>query len=422
MFMPKWPPYYKKSGKIMEILSLLDNPHLKLPPTIHVAGTNGKGSTIAFMKQILQEHNLNICSFTTPHLLEFNECFEVNNQHLNDSQIDRLTEEIKLKLKNQIEPSFFEFQAALAFLSFSRSNADICIIECGMGAKNDPTNILPSPLLSVITPISFDHEEFLGASLEEITIDKCHIIKRSPVISAAQNEISNHIIREFSKLQNTTLHNYNESYDFSVENNKLIYADIKNNELIYYNLPSLNGEHQIINLVTAITAIKAQSLHEISDATINKAIEKTKWPGRLEKLSASNNQEIWFDGAHNPAGAMYLSKWLIQNNNSKICLIYGRSANKNHADFLKYFLNKNIDICFVTVENEAKAESTHNFKKFCTNNIDYQNIRIFDNLTIMFNDFLPGSKYNIILVCGSLFLYRDLKNNLQQKKPPKRRL
>ncbi|MFZ8865168.1 MAG: bifunctional folylpolyglutamate synthase/dihydrofolate synthase [Rickettsiales bacterium] len=410
--MPKWPPFYKKSGKIMEMLALIDNPHLKLPPVIHIAGTNGKGSTISFIKQILLEHKLKICCFTTPHILEFNESFVVNNENLTDQQINVLIKEIRLKLGGKFEPSLFELQTLLAFLSFSRSNADICLIECGMGAKNDPTNIIPSPLLSILTPISFDHEEFLGNSLEEITLEKCHIIKSSPVVSAAQNKISSAIINKFCQLQNTKLSQYAVGYNFYITDSKFIYIDLPENKLTYYNLPSLAGEHQIINLATAITAIKQQNLFNISDKTINQAIKKTKWPARLEKISSNNQQEIWFDGAHNPAGALYLARWLKNFNNKKICLIYGRTANKNHKDFLKYFIEKNIEICFVRVKYEANPESIYNFKKFSTTEPAFNNIKSFTDLTEIFENLIAKSNFDIILICGSLFLYRDLKEYL----------
>ncbi len=184
------------------------------------------------------------------------------------------------------------------------------------------------------------------------------------------------------------------------------------NKSTYYNLPSLAGEHQIINLATAITAIKQQNLFNISDKTINQAIKKTKWPARLEKISSNNQQEIWFDGAHNPAGALYLARWLENFNNKKICLIYGRTANKNHKDFLKYFIKKNIEICFVRVKYEANPESIYNFKKFSTTEPAFNNIKSFTDLTEIFENLIAKSNFDIILICGSLFLYRDLKEYL----------
>ena len=162
VFMPHWPPKYPASNQIAQILTLLSSPHKNLPPIIHVTGTNGKGSTIAFLKYILQAHNLTTHIFTSPHLISFNENFTISNQLISDEYLFELTEEIRIKLADKIKPNLFEFQTALAFLAFSRNKADFCIIECGMGAKNDPTNILENKLLSIITSISLDHQEYLG--------------------------------------------------------------------------------------------------------------------------------------------------------------------------------------------------------------------------------------------------------------------
>jgi len=410
MFMPSWPPYYPVSGKIMEMLELLGNPHLNLPPVIHVTGTNGKGSTVAFMKQILKEHEIRYCSFTSPHLLNVNENFTVESEVLTDDEINRLTEEIRLKLGGKIQPSFFEFQTTLAFLAFSRSNSDICLVECGMGAKNDPTNIIPSPLLSVITPISYDHQKFLGNSIEEITLDKCHVIKNAPVISAPQNQLSEAIINKFCELQKVDLHSYQQSYDFQIEDNNLVYADLEREELIYYQLPELHGDHQIINLVTAITVMKKQNIFEVNDDKINQAITKAKWPGRLENIKSEyKNLDIWFDGAHNAAGAESLKNWLSNHSNDNITMIYGRTANTDHENFLKHFLDKNLNINFVTVKNEPNSETSYSFKKFQNTNNKYQNINISDSLEDVFiKNILPKPNPQKIIICGSLYLYRDL--------------
>ena len=339
VFMPHWPPKYPPSGKIHEVLSLLGNPHTKLPPIFHFTGTNGKGSTIAFLKQIFQEHGLKTHIFTSPHLLKFNENFIIKNQMICDDTIFKLTEEIRIKLEDKIKPSFFEYQTALAFLAFSRTPADLCLIECGMGAKNDPTNILRNKLLSIITPITLDHEEFLGDSIEKITADKAHIIN-CPTICAPQYPIVKTMLGNFSKLQNCKIINYESDYDFEIIDDKLAYIDIKNEEISYYNLPSLFGDHQITNLVTAITTIKNQRTFNLDHDIINQAIHNTTWPGRLEKIEnfphkyLPQNSEIWFDGAHNEAGAYALNNWITkQADHKKNIIIYGRSANKKHHQF-----------------------------------------------------------------------------------------
>lgn len=416
MFMPHWPPNYSASGQINKILSLLDNPEQNLPPIIHVTGTNGKGSVISLLKHILIEHGLTTHVFTSPHLLKFNENFTIANQIISDAMIYDLTEEIRLKLNHPpkpIQPSFFEYQTALAFLAFSKNKADICLIECGMGAKNDPTNILSNKLLSIITPITFDHEEHLGNSLTSIAEHKAHIMHESKLnIIAPQTSMVKKLLNNFN--ENNTI-NYETEYDFDIVDNKLAYIDIIKEDISYYDLPNLQGDHQIINLVTALTALKHLPLLQPETTKINQGIKNTSWIGRIENLThiasdiIPHKSEIWFDGAHNEAGALALSSWLKdQPSNKQNLIIYGRSENKNHHQFLQYFNNHQNKIIFIPVKNELLSETKFNFQKFLTNNHQY-NIEIFDDLESIILEYIQHLQHPIrIIICGSLYLYRDL--------------
>jgi dihydrofolate synthase/folylpolyglutamate synthase len=409
MFMPPWPKNHKASSKIMEILKFLGNPHLSLPPVIHVAGTNGKGSTIAFIREIAIKHKKKICSFTSPHLLEFNENFIVNNQRISDAEILENINFIRNKISDRIDIGFFEFQTALAFYLFSKANADLCIIECGMGAKNDPTNIIPSPHLAILTSISLDHKKFLGDNIADITLNKCHLIKKSPVITAYQTSEAMFIIDKFCKLQNVSLLAPQRNYDFFIENNQFNYVDIDKEEIIPFAKPSLVGEHQYENLATAITAIKTQKIFNSDNSCINEALINTKWKGRIEKIHYKN-LEIFFDGAHNQSGAESLSKWLKKQELKNTIIIYGRTAGAEHDEFLKYFYNlEKTKIFFVRVLHEQNPETSHSFQKFQEANPKYKNILIADSLADVFNqNNLVNQTNNRILICGSLFLYRDL--------------
>jgi len=411
--MPPWPKNHQASRKIMEILQLLGNPHLSLPPVIHVAGTNGKGSTIAFMREIAISHKQNICSFTSPHLLEFNENFIVNNQRITDAEILENVKYIKKKINDKINISLFEFQTAMAFLLFSKSSADLCIIECGMGAKNDPTNIIPSPHLAILTSISLDHKKFLGNDVASIALNKCHLIKKSPVVSAKQKDEAMFVINKFCELQNVSLIRADKNYDYFIEDNKFNYVDIDKKEIIPYELPSLAGAHQYDNLATAITAMKQQKIFAINDDRINSALTNTIWKGRIEKIHYKN-LEIIFDGAHNPSGANSLSNWLEKQEKKETIVIYGRTAGAEHGEFLKYFVNLDyIKIFFVRVVNEQDPETIYSFQRFLSNNPEYNNIQISETLRDVFNDNNLTEKKDIrILICGSFYLYRDLKEIL----------
>ena len=420
--MPHWPPNYPSTGQIEKILTLLGNPQQKLPPVIHVTGTNGKGSVIAFLKHIFMEHGLTAHIFTSPHLLQFNEKFIIANQMITDDLIYNLTEEIRGKLHNIINPSFFEYQTALALLAFSKVKADICIIECGMGARNDPTGILTNKLASVITPITLDHQEYLGDSIEAIAAHKAYVMKGAQIaINAPQTNMATTLLTNYSKLVNCEIINHQIDYDFDIANNQLAYIDISREKISYYNLPTIQGDHQITNLAVALSVIKNQSLFKFEDQLINQAITKTCWPGRLENMShfisdtIPGNSEIWFDGAHNEAGAFALAKWLAtQSSDKENLIIYGRSENKNHHQFLQH-LNHNNKIIFTVVKNEPLSESKFNFTKFLKNHPQY-NIKIFDNLESIFSDHLNKSFPPLrIIICGSLYLYRDLHQISQMR-------
>ncbi len=419
MFMPHWPPKYPNSGRMDQILELIGNPQDNLPDVIHVTGTNGKGCTISFLSQIFQKNNYQVHVFTSPHLLRFNENFIISGKQITDGLLHELTEEIRIKLEGKINPGFFEYQTALAFLAFSRNKADICLIESGMGAKTDPTNILTKKLLSIITPISLDHQEFLGDAIEKIALDKAHIINGcEKLVCSPQNHIAKTIITNFARMNNIEVINYEEEYDFDIDEEegeeKLVYVDLKEKELIYYNKPNIAGDHQVINLSTALSAVKAIS-HKFSfqDHLINEAIGQMSRIARLEKIQSNKfpNLEIWFDGAHNQGGAYALGSWIYQQSqDKKNIIIYGRSEGKDHNDFLQFFNRVENEIIFVEVKNEPCSETKIGFQKFLKENSQY-NAAIFDDLESVASDYLPNIKFPArVIICGSFYLYRDLND------------
>ncbi len=405
--MPSWPPFYKASGQMFEILDLLGNPETKLPPVLHLTGTNGKGSSAAFLAALLQSQDKIIHKFTSPHLLHFNENFIIANQQLSDNEIEDLTIEIRTKLDDKIKPSFFEFSTALAFLAASRKPADYFILECGMGAKTDPTNVIADNCLSIITPISYDHQEFLGESLAEITLDKCHIMKGGPVISAAQNEEAHFVISEFCKLRNLPLYLAEQNYSYEIKGDNFVFNDLDNGDLYELIRPqALLGKHQEQNLATALAALTKLNL-ELNLSSLKTAIISCRWLGRLELFRIESNKEVWFDGAHNEAGAEAVATWLSQQDSAyQNILIYGRSAANDHKKFLEHF-GEDTQKYFVTVQNEAEPETAANFRNFLQKHPELS-MEIRDNLSEILDELLARPEKLRILICGSLYLYRDL--------------
>ena len=228
-------------SRLEYLLKKLGDPHKSLPPTIHIAGTNGKGSTLSFIKNILKNNNYSVHTYTSPHLEKFSERININNKQVNAS---RLLASLKFVKKiNKGRPiTFFEITTAAAFVLFSKYKADFLILETGLGGRLDATNIIPKKFLSIITSIGIDHEEFLGNTLKKITTEKLGIIKNTNnvIIAKQKKEVENFIFKKLKKMN--SVYYYNKDYKFKkIDNNKFFYQfqNIKRN----FSKPSLEGDH-----------------------------------------------------------------------------------------------------------------------------------------------------------------------------------
>jgi dihydrofolate synthase/folylpolyglutamate synthase len=421
---PHWPKplgFLKKVDNnqlVRDALNYIGNPQKKLKNIIHIAGTNGKGSTLAFIKQILLTNNYTVNCFTSPHLIHFNEQYFVQNQIISNENLTRYLEEVRLKIEEKFNLSYFQATTISAFYIFNKFNSDFNLIETGLGGRIDPTNVFTNKLAAILSPISYDHMEFLGNNLLQITCEKADILNNAEnVIIAKQKPIVNACLKIILKDKNFNSAKYfKKAYDFDFDDKNFYYIDIENERIEQYNKPSLLGCHQFINLATALTTINTLTKHFTFDREkINNSIQKTQWIGRLEQIKISkshlNNQQsvIYFDGAHNDNGARYLASWIKKTPfNGETILIYGRSSGKNHNSFLKKFKNIISKIYIVEVQNEAKPASIDEIKKNLT--LNNFNIKYCNDLfeAIICN---KEKKQPIrVVICGSLFLYRDIKN------------
>lgn len=326
------------------ILSQLGNPHKDFL-SIHITGTNGKGSVSAMTASVLMAHGFKVGLFTSPHLISFTERIRINNKQISESDIVSLTEEIKSKisnLKSKIpEPTFFEFVTAMAFLYFSKNSVDWAVIETGMGGRLDATNII-TPEVSVITKISYDHKEFLGETLTDIAHEKAGIIKKGvPVVSAHQEKEAREVIVATAKERSSPLFIYGKDFSGKLRSSSLngITFDYIDSELQTPNsklsdlFVPLAGEHQIFNACiatkAATLALMQTSKFEIRNSKLIKdGLAATKWHGRLEIVS--NDPVIMIDGAHNPDAAQALSEFIKKHlNDYRIILIMGIMADKD---------------------------------------------------------------------------------------------
>ena len=311
-------------SRLKLLMKKFDNPQNNLNNVIHIAGTNGKGSTSSFLKEILENHNLSVNLYTSPHLINFNERIRINNTLISDKELLKILEEIEIKNNNK-PITFFEITTAAAIVAFDKYPSDINIIETGLGGRLDATNIIENKTLTIITKIGFDHIEFLGKKIEQIAREKAGIFrKNTPVIIAKQKNI---------KARQTLL--------ACAEKLKNEIVDIehisKNNRL------GLSGDHQYENASTAYTAAK-KILPLISLSKTNLALKQANWPGRIHQIRKGkiinyrNNITI-LDGAHNNDSAYVLNQYLNKKSIGKWNLIIGMLKNRDVEDFVNIFKN-----------------------------------------------------------------------------------
>ena len=401
------PKYIDLSLSRLEILlNKLDNPHHQLPPTIHIAGTNGKGSTLSFIKNILEQNNYSVHTYTSPHLEKFRERISLNNKTINANKLLRCLENVK-KINHNNPITFFEITTAAAFVLFAQHKADFLILETGLGGRLDATNIIPKKMISVITAIDIDHQEFLGKTIKKITNEKLGIIKdyENVVIAKQKNEVQKYIYKKLKGKKN--IYHFKKDYRFiPIQRNKFSY-EFGNYKKVLSN-PSLEGKHQIENASTAITTaiLLKRNNYSIRLDSLAKSILMTKWPGRIEKINFKN-KFIIFDGSHNLSGAEKLNDYL-KTNKIKPITIFGMLNNKNIEGFLST-LKKNIDTLYpIQIPDETNALNKNEIfniaKKLNIKSLLKPNLKAINASIIK-----TTNKY--ILITGSLYLIGKIRKN-----------
>lgn len=416
--MPHWPtPMERASMKlgldnIGEFLEKLGNPHHHIPPVIHVAGTNGKGSTIAFMRAILEAYGLKVHVYTSPHLLEYNERIVLAGEKISDQFLHQLLEECRLtSLKHELSVSFFEGTTAAAFLAFSRVKADIVLLEVGLGGRLDATNIITKPLLTVITPISFDHMDMLGDTIEQIAFEKANIMKSGvPCVVSMQSDEAHHVIAQYASKIDVPICRY--EYDFGLSYQRGIISYHAEDYTLTMPQLALNGDHQYINAATAIAAIKSLKLN-ITDNMIVEGLSTAKWPGRLQLItngnivkSLPNNWELWLDGAHNAAGMLCVANWLQDKLTAPVYAIVGFTKKRPIKQLLGPLQNLVSEIIAVNVKSEPLSYPAEHIAAQA-NEMGFASMACQDIEEAL--DYVSQKNHRVatIIVTGSLFLVAD---------------
>ncbi len=334
------------TNRIERLLGELGRPQDRMPPVIHVAGTNGKGSTCAYLRAMAEAAGLKAHVLTSPHLVRFAERIRIAGTLITDDELRSLTDEVEAA--NQGQPiSFFEITTALAFHAFARTPADLAIIEVGLGGRFDASNVFAAPAVSVITPVDYDHLEFLGDDLSRIAWEKAGIIKAGrPVVVARQMDEALTPIEAESEALAAPMMLMGRDFDAYEERGRLMVQ--MPDRVLDLPPPSLFGAHQFENAGVAAAAILALDDPRIDEAAIGRGVGSTVWPGRFQRLTKgplaqmakARGADLWLDGAHNPHAARALADActrLAARDGRPVRLIVGMLGRKDAAGFFAAF-------------------------------------------------------------------------------------
>jgi dihydrofolate synthase/folylpolyglutamate synthase len=337
-------------GRIEALLAKLGHPERRLPPVIHVAGTNGKGSVTAYLKAMLQAAGLKVHAYTSPHLVRFHERIELAGADGRTRPIAE-TELVECLLQAQrvnagAEITFFEITTAAALLAFAGNPADALILEVGLGGRLDATNVVARPQLSVITPVSLDHTDKLGETLPEIAREKAGILKAfAPAVVSLQPPEALEVIKARARGLTAPLTVWGEDYEAFEQRGRLVFQSAE--RLLDLPLPSLFGQHQIVNAGTAVAAaIRLKSLG-MTVGAIERGLVEARWLARMQRLDNGvlsrlllPGSELWLDGGHNAAGGQAIAQTLAELDErapKPVSLVLGMLSQKDARGFLKHF-------------------------------------------------------------------------------------
>lgn len=425
--LPDWPNFLGSNvidlelHRIQDFLDKIGNPENKINNIIHVAGTNGKGSTIAFLRALLEDSGYSVNCYTSPHLISFNERIRIKGKLISDQYLKKLSDFCSQTSQKhpEIKLTFFEGTTILSIMAFADNPADFNIFEVGMGGRLDATNIFKRKLASVITPISYDHEEFLGNNLIDIAKEKVGIIQNGSKNFIGKQEPQ--IYNLFEELPDTYIYDQ----DFYYRGN-LYYEYSKAGLKSPINIPNLllEGEHQKSNFILALKTFLELTNYQNQNFSLNKIY----WPGRITYLhdlpEKYSNLKIWVDGGHNQHAAKALVKWVKNNNIDHV--IIGLNNSKDIDVYLREFNSLNISIYFTEMTSFKdcyKVEDVDRYSRFFKQR--YMDVidaldDINDNQEL--NKFIDGKMrtkanndsrtYQKILICGSLYLVGEVMHKL----------
>jgi dihydrofolate synthase/folylpolyglutamate synthase len=404
-------------GRIEGLLTKLGHPERRLPPVIHVAGTNGKGSVTAFLRAMLEAAGLRVHVYTSPHLVRFHERIALAGtdgltRAIGETElVERLTAVQRTNAGDAM--TFFEITTAAAFLAFAETPADAVILEVGLGGRLDATNVIARPALSVITPISLDHADKLGATVAEIAREKAGILKTGAAgVIAMQPPEALEVIRARAQEVVAPLSVWGEDFEAFEQNSRLVFQSAE--RLLDLPLPALIGQHQIGNGGTAVAAALRLQWLGLTVEAIEQGLRQVRWPARMQRLDdgplarlIAPGSELWLDGGHNPAGGQAIAQTLAELEErapKEVCLVVGMMGNKDSAHFLEPFRGLVRRVVTVPIPGGPEAAFAPQELASLAATLGFD-ARPADGVEEALRSLQgPGEARQRILICGSLYL------------------
>ena len=396
--------------RMWRLLENLGNPQNDLPPVIHIAGTNGKGSTQAMIRAGLEAAGKKVHAYTSPHLARFHERIRLAGALIDEEHLTEILDECYGKNGGETI-TYFEITTAAAILAMARTPADYTLLEVGLGGRLDATNVIDQPLLSIITPISIDHEQFLGNTLTKIAGEKAGIIKRRcPVIVAPQPEEAMDVIEVTAKRHHAQIIAQGQHWYIDTERDGLMFQD--ETGVVQLPRPNLPGDHQIENAGTAVAALRYLGFNE---EVCEAAVSQAHWPARMQKLNtgpiidSAPDAEIWLDGGHNPAAGQAIGHHLGTLAKRPTYLICGMLNTKDISGYLNPIaphVEKLIAVSIPGEMNTLPAADTAAAAHDAGMHAETADDVLSATRGIVKND--PNAR---ILICGSLYLAGNILRN-----------
>lgn len=388
--------------RVWRLLGALDNPQEKLPPVIHVAGTNGKGSTQSMIRAGLEGMGKAVHAYTSPHLARFHERIRLAGSLISEDHLTDILDEC-YRANGGEDITYFEITTVAGLLAFSRTPADYTLLEVGLGGRLDATNVI-TPELSIITPVSIDHEQFLGNTIAKIAAEKAGIIKRGvPVVVGPQHEDALEVIEATAARLGAPVLAYGQHWHVQEERGRLVFQDA--NGLLDLPLPALLGAHQIQNAGAALAALRHLGADE---AACEAAMTNAEWPARMQRLKtgslveAAGDAELWLDGGHNAAAGIALADVLAGLPKRPTHLICGMLNTKDVKGYMAPLAAQAASLTAISIPDEINTLSAEETEA-AAKSVGLEATTAANTMAAL-HAILDKDPTARVLICGSLYL------------------